>query len=111
MSVTAVMAELFVTDAERAVQFYTRLFRRPPDDTPMDKLFEWHFDGPGVQVFEDPDRAGRSGATIVVTDLDAEVAVLNDAGISHGPLIEATYVRLVQLADPDQNRIVLSGAK
>lgn len=37
----------------------------------MDKLHEWHFKGAGaVQVYEKPARAGRSGATINVTDLE-----------------------------------------
>lgn len=32
------------------------------------------------------------------------------AGIEHEPLVEANCVRVVQLADPDLNRIVLTGA-
>ncbi len=44
-------------------------------------------------------------------DLDVEVATLDTAGIHHEPLVEANYVRVVELADPDQNRIVLTGAK
>ena len=49
--------------------------------------------------------------TINVADLEATVADLDSAGIAHKPIIEANYVRIVRLADPDQNRIVFTGAK
>jgi predicted enzyme related to lactoylglutathione lyase len=112
MKITTVMAQLIVTDAGKSVDFYSRLFGRRPDANPMDKLYEWHFDKSGaIQVYEEPERAGSSGATIGVADLDAEVAALDGAGIAHEPLVEADYVRVVQLADPDLNRIVLTGAK
>jgi predicted enzyme related to lactoylglutathione lyase len=112
MNVTTVMSQLIVSDLDRSVDFYTRLFGRRPDANPMEKLQEWHFENSGaVQVYEEPERAGRSGTTIGVADLDAAVTSLDDAGIEHEPLVEANYVRVVQLADPDQNRIVLTGAK
>ena len=112
MEITTVMAQLIVTDLDRSVAFYSTLFGRAPDANPMDKLFEWHFDGAGaIQVYEEPGRAGGSGATLHVGDLDAAVTELDSAGIAHEPLVEANYVRVVQLADPDQNRIVLTGDK
>ena len=112
MNVTTVMAQVIVSDLERSVEFYTRLFGRGPDANPMDKLQEWHFtDAGAIQVYEEPERAGRSGATINVSDLDGAVAALDAADIAHEPLVEANYVRVVQLGDPDQNRIVLTGAK
>lgn len=112
MNVSNVMAQLIVSDESRAVGFYSSLFGRAPDATPMNKLFEWHFEGSGaIQVYEEPERAGRSGATINVSDLDAEVRSLDAAGIDHEPLVEATHVRVVQLVDPDENRIVLTGSK
>lgn len=112
MNVTIVMSQLIVSDLDRSVDFYTQLFGRGPDANPMEKLQEWHFENAGaVQFYEEPERAGRSGATINVSDLDASVAALDDLGIEHEPLVEANYVRVVQLADPDQNRIVLTGAK
>ncbi len=112
MNVTTVMAQLIVSDLDRAVEFYSRLFGRCPDANPMDRLQEWHLAGAGaIQVYEEPERAGRSGVTLDVSDLDAAVVALDAAGIAHEPLMDATYVRVVQLADPDQNRIVLTGAK
>lgn len=112
MNVSTVMAQLIVSDLDRSVEFYTRLFGRAPDSNPMEGLQEWYFDNAGaIQVYEESERAGQSGATINVDDLDAEVAALDAAGIDHEPLVEANYVRVVQLVDPDQNRIVLTGAK
>ncbi len=112
MDVTIVMSQLIVTDLERSVEFYSRLFGRAPDAGPMEGLREWHFDHAGaVQVFEEPDRAGKSGATLHVADLDQAVVDLDELGIAHAPLVEATFVRVVQLDDPDRNRIVLTGAK
>jgi predicted enzyme related to lactoylglutathione lyase len=112
MQVSTVMAQLIVSDADRSVEFYSRLFARVPDSTPMDKLYEWHFgDSGSIQVYEEPLRAGSSGATIGVSDLDAEVTALDRAGIAHEPVVEADYLRIVQLGDPDHNRIVLTGTK
>jgi len=112
MDVVTVMCQLIVSDRQRSLDFYSALFGRAPDANPMDRLYEWHFDGAGaVQVYEEPERAGASGATIAVADLDARVADLQAAGIAHEPLVEATYVRVVQLADPDGNRIVFTGEK
>ena len=112
MNVTTVMAQLIVSDLDRSVDFYTELFGRTPDANPMDKLQEWYFaDSGAIQVYEEPERAGRSGATLNVFDLDASVVDLDASGIVHEPIVEANYVRVVQLADPDQNRIVLTGAK
>lgn len=112
MDVTEVMAQLIVADLDEATAFYSSLFGRPPDANPMAKLHEWHVDGAGgIQVYEEPERAGKSGATIAVGDLEAAVAALDAAGIDHDPIAEADYVRIVVLADLDGNRIVLAGEK
>jgi predicted enzyme related to lactoylglutathione lyase len=112
MNVTVVMAQMIVSDPGAAAEFYTHLFRRGPDTTPMDKLSEWHFPpGGAVQVYEDPERAGASGVTLHVDDLDAEVEALDAIGIPHQPIVEATFVRVVQLYDPDGNLVVLTGDK
>ncbi len=75
----------------------------------MDGLAEWHFTNAGaVQVFQEAERAGSSGVTIGVSSLDAIITALDAAAIDHGDPVEATYVRLVQLSDPDNNRIVFT---
>jgi catechol 2,3-dioxygenase-like lactoylglutathione lyase family enzyme len=111
VDISTVMAQMIVTDLDRSVEFYSRLFGRAPDASPMDGLREWHVEGAGaIQVYEEPDRAGRSGVTLHVGDLEGAVASLDAAGIAHEPIAEATFVRVVELVDPDDNRIVVTGA-
>jgi catechol 2,3-dioxygenase-like lactoylglutathione lyase family enzyme len=109
MDVTVVMASLAVSDLETSLTWYTRIFGRGPDERPMDGLAEWHFAGAGaVQVFQEPERAGASGVTVGVGDLDKYLAQLDAAGIAHDPPTDATFVRLVALADPDRNQVVIT---
>jgi len=87
-----------------------RAVRAGPDARPMAGLLEWHT-GPdaGVQVWAEPERAGRSGATLATDDLDGVAAALTAAGVDHDGPVRATSSRILQLADPDGNRVVLTG--
>lgn len=109
MTVTHALASLVVTDLARAEDWYAALFGRAPDARPMAGLLEWHLDSGGVQVFTEPDRAGRSGVTLAVDDLEFLAAALTAAGVEHGGPTRATSSRLLQLSDPDGNRVVLTG--
>ena len=81
------IAHCTVTDLDRAEDWYTRLLGRRPDRRPMPGLIEWQLgDSYGLQLWSEFDRAGRS--TVVV---------------------EGTGARILQLADPDGNRVVLPG--
>lgn len=63
-----------VTDESAAEKRYARLLAREPDDRPMPGLPEWHLgDGFGLQVWAEPDRAGRSA--VVIEDPDGTRAV------------------------------------
>jgi len=109
MRVIAVMAQLIVSDLATSVRFYGSVFGREPDARPMYGLAEWHFAGAGaIQVFEEAARAGKSGVTVGVDNVDQQIAALEAAGIDHDPPIAATYVRLTTLSDPDGNRIVFT---
>ncbi|OFE16283.1 glyoxalase [Humibacillus sp. DSM 29435] len=106
-----VLANCTVTDLDRAEQWYTPLFEREPDARPMPGLIEWHLgDTFGVQVWCEPDRAGQSSVVLDETDLDAAAARLTAAGIGHDGPQPGGRARILQLADPDGNRVVLSGA-
>ncbi len=77
MTITAALASMTVTDLDRAGAWYAALLGRGPDARPMDGLLEWHLPGgSGVQVWSEPDRAGRSGVTLAVDDLDAVARAL-----------------------------------
>jgi catechol 2,3-dioxygenase-like lactoylglutathione lyase family enzyme len=110
MTITRLLAQMTVSDLDRAVDWYARLFGRGPDARPMDGLVEWHLgDAFGIQVWLDPDRAGRSAMVLDESDLDGRAATLDAAGLPYEGPQEVTASRLVQLADPDGNQIVITG--
>ena len=102
MNVETVMAQLIVADLTRSADFYRTLFGGATPTSARWRSSTSGTSGTGgaVQVYEEPERAGQSGVTLAVADLDAEVAALDAAGIEHEPLVDATYVRVVQLTDP-----------
>ena len=110
MTITAALASMTVSDLDRAESWYSSLFGRSPDSRPMAGLLEWYLDGDsGVQVVEEPARAGRSGVTLAATDLDEVARTLTAAGIAHDGPEQVTASRILQLSDLDGNRIVLTG--
>ncbi len=110
MSMNGVLAQSTVSDLEAATPWYTALFGRGADADPMPGLREWHLGpGYGVQVFEEPDRAGHSSIVIDEDDLDGVEARLTDAGIGHDGITQVTSSRALMLLDPDGNRVVLTG--
>ena len=111
MTIKRVLAGSTVSDLSVAEDWYTRLFGRQPDARPMEGLLEWHLaDTFGIQVWAEPDRAGYSSTVLDDSDLDALVARLEEAGITHDGPQDATSSRILPLVDPDGNRIVFTGA-
>jgi predicted enzyme related to lactoylglutathione lyase len=107
---THVLAQATVSDLGAARHWYSALLDRGPDAEPMDGLLEWHLArGSGVQVWSESDRAGRSTVVLGVDDLDAVAARLTTAGLDHPGISAATSSRVLVLADPDGNRVVLTG--
>lgn len=110
MTITGVLAQATVTDLTVAADWYRRLFDRESDARPMDGLLEWHLDhGCGVQVFAEPERAGRSTVVLQVDDLDATADRLHDVEVTDAEPQQATDVRILAMEDPDGNRVVLTG--
>lgn len=105
-----VLAQCTVTDLDRAERWYTHLLGRGPDGRPMAGLLEWHFGHCGLQVWSEPDRAGRSSVVLEETDLDGAVERAVQSGITDGGPRPGGGARLLQLVDPDGNRVVLTGA-
>ena len=105
------LAQCTVGNADRAETWYTRLFGRGPDTRPMPGLIEWHLaDDFGLQVWVEPDRAGRSAVVLDETDLDATAARLTDLGIAHAGPEPGGGARILRVDDPDGNRLVFTGA-
>jgi hypothetical protein len=111
MVIHRVLAQSTVSDLATAERWYSALFMREPDARPMPGLLEWHLgDTFGVQVWSEPDRAGRSSMVLDESDLDALAARLTGAGLDHPGPQHATSSRVLLLEDPDGNRVVVTGS-
>jgi hypothetical protein len=110
MALNSVLAQSTVSDLATAEAWYTTLWARGPDARPMPGLLEWHL-GPtaGLQVWSEPDRSGRSTVVLGTDDLDDVAARLRAAGIDHDGAQPGGGARILQLVDPDGNRVVLIG--
>jgi len=87
MSMEVLFAGVRVRELARAVEWYSRLFGRPPDIVPNDHEVMWRVtDGGWLYVIRDATRAGGSLVTICVTDLDQAVAELAQRNIAVGPV-------------------------
>ena len=88
-----------------------RLLGREPDARPMPGLVEWHLgDTFGLQVWSEPERAGRSTVVLGETDIDAAAAHATAIGIPHEGPQPGGGARILPLTDPDGNRVILMGA-
>jgi glyoxylase I family protein len=106
-----VLAVVLVSDVEVAREWYERLVGTPPTNRPMPSLAEWRITDTGwLQVFCDPERAGRSAFNLAVDDLGAALDELRNRGLDAGDVQAADKgVTLSELTDPDGNRVVLIG--
>lgn len=105
------LANCTVTDLTRAQQWYSLLFDCQPHARPMPGLIEWHLgESFGVQVWSEPDRAGRCTVVLEETDIDNAAARLMSVGIAHDGPVPGGGARILPLLDPDGNRVVLVGS-
>jgi catechol 2,3-dioxygenase-like lactoylglutathione lyase family enzyme len=110
MALTRILAQSTVSDLTAAERWYTAVLGRGPDATPMPGLLEWYVgETAGLQVWSEPDRAGRSTMVLGTDDLDAFTAALVAAGIDHPDVVPGGGGHILQLADPDGNRVVIAG--
>ncbi|RYG32816.1 VOC family protein [bacterium] len=110
MAIVNVLAVVPVAEFEIAKAWYGRLFEREADYAPMEGLAEWHFtETSGVQIVKDPVRAGRSMLTVVVDDLDAQVAKLREIGLDpRGLDTDPIMARIAMVDDPEGNQITFA---
>lgn len=109
--ITRVLAQCTVSDLDRARGWYGGLFERTPNAEPMPGLIEWHIgDSAGLQVWSEPDRAGASSVVFGDTDIDAVASRMTGLGINHDGPQPGGGARILQLSDPDGNRVVFFGA-
>lgn len=111
MTIQNVLAQATVSDLAAAERWYSVLFDRQPDARPMEGLVEWHLgDTFGVQVWAEPERAGRSSIVLGESDLDRLGSRLTDAGVDHPGPQQVTASRILPLEDSDGNRVVFVGS-
>jgi catechol 2,3-dioxygenase-like lactoylglutathione lyase family enzyme len=108
-AITHLIAGVPVSELDASIDWYSRLFGRPPDLRTGDEIL-WDIDEHAT-LFIEPDaaRAGAGRATLVVAGLEALLERLAAQGISHDPV--ETYsngVRHVNVPDPDGDAIALA---
>src|ERR1700745_2183891 len=109
MSILNEPASVAVNDWSSALQWYEKLFGRPPDSRPMPEVAEWKFERGGwLQVYQLPERAGNGSVTLAVSSLDQQIGELKKSGIDAGEPIRRAKVNVVMIKDPDGNSIALA---
>lgn len=106
------LAGIAVSDHERALDWYGRLFDSPPSFQPHDTESVWTLNEHGhVNVVVRPEDAGHSQVTFFLGDLDAFVDAAEERDVH--PESRETYdngVRKVIFRDPDGNEVGCAGA-
>ena len=107
MATTHLFAGIAVADFAAARGFYERLLGRAPDMLPHATEAAWQLTDTGwLYVVEDAAATGEGRFTMLVDDLEEEIAALAQRGLDAGA-IEAlgSGARKVELRDPEGNRI------
>ena len=98
-----------VRDFEGAIDWYSKLIGRAPDDRPMPEMVQWrNLAAAGIQLWHEPEHAGHGRMTIVVPVMAQERARIEAAGIALPPDLTGPFGVIVELTDPDGNRIALA---
>ena len=110
MSIVNALAGIAVRDIDVAVRWYEKILG--PGSRPMDDLAEWQLpNGGGLQVFEDGRRAGLCSVTLVVEDLDREIAGLESRGIHIHETSRSDLVDVAIVQDQDGNQVVFAHSR
>ena len=107
MRVTVAFAGIAVADYPSMVEWYERLLGRAPDMLPHETEAAWQLtEGGWLYVVEDPERAGNGLLTLMVDDLDDELARIAQRGVDAGEIITMPgKARKADFDDPEGNRI------
>jgi hypothetical protein len=107
MALQKIFAQLSCSDLAVSTQWFTGLFGRGPDATPMKGLAEWHHgEEAGFQLFQNPDSAGKGTLTLIVSELGLEYQRLSF--LKPEDIERADYVELFRMRDPDNNLVVMA---
>jgi hypothetical protein len=111
MTIDNAFASVAVKDLKVATTWYEKLFRKPPDSTPMPEVAEWKFKcGGWLQVYQLSERAGGGSCTLAVSNIDEIVAHLQSLGIDTSQRSSGAKVKTVMIVDPDGNHLAFAEA-
>jgi catechol 2,3-dioxygenase-like lactoylglutathione lyase family enzyme len=102
-------AGVATADYKTALDWYERLFGRPPDVIVKEDEAMWQVAEAGwVYVIADSRRAGKALLALLVKNLEDHLAILAERGITAGAIeTEPGLYRAVIVADPDGSMIKL----
>jgi len=106
MAISYVFAGIPTANYVVALSWYERLFGRQPDMFPQDEEAAWELTDTGwIYLVGDVDRAGKSLLTLLVDNLDEQVAALAERGLT----VDETETlsdggRKAAYIDPDGNK-------
>ncbi len=105
--IEVLFAAVSVADFDGALDWYTRLFGRPPDITVHETEVMWRIlEGAWLYVVLDRDRAGKSVVTLSVGDLDTTAARIAARGVRTDSFEQVGDAgRKATFRDPDGNVI------
>jgi predicted enzyme related to lactoylglutathione lyase len=106
MAISYVFAGIPTANYAAALPWYERLFGRQPDMLPQDEEAAWMLTDTGwIYLVADAARAGKSLLTLLVDDLDEQVAALADRGLTPDETETlADGGRKAAFIDPDGNK-------
>jgi predicted enzyme related to lactoylglutathione lyase len=106
MAITYVFAGIPTANYAAALPWYERLFGRRPDMLPQDEEAAWDITNTGwIYLVGDAGRAGKSLLTLLVDDLDEQVAALAERGLAPDETETlANGGRKAAFIDPDGNK-------
>ena len=111
MPILNAIASLAVRDLTASSAWYASLLDKEADTRPMPEVAEWKFDrGGGLQLYQQPERAGGGSVTMAVDDIDLLATHLQQLNVAHGALTRTAQVRTIMLTDPDGNHIAFAQA-
>jgi predicted enzyme related to lactoylglutathione lyase len=107
MAITEFFAGIAVADFGSVLAWYERLLGKPPDFFPQEGEAVWRVTEHGwIYVVADAERAGKALLTILVDDLEEQVAQLAARGLPVGRIdVIPGSARKVVMSDPEGNRI------
>lgn len=107
MAITEFFAGIPVENFESSLTWYEQLWGGPPDFFPEPGEAVWQLNEHGwVYLVTDPARAGNGLITLLVDDLDAQIAELQSRGIDTGAVQElGPSVPGIVVTDAEGNRV------